>query len=46
MFKRFRYFNLYVNLEKYEFFIIKVEFLSFIMFINNVLINKRRTKAI
>ena len=46
MLKRFRYFNFYVNLKKCEFFIIKIEFLNFIIFIDNILINKRKIKAI
>ena len=46
MFKKLDYFNLYMNLKKCELFIIKIEFLNFIMFINNVLMNKRKIKAI
>ena len=44
--KRLKRFSLYTSLKKCEFFIIKVEFLDFIMFINNVAMNKRRVKAI
>ena len=46
MFKKLYRFNLYMNLKKCEFFIIKIEFLNFIIFINNVLINKRKIKTI
>ena len=42
MFKKLRRFNLYINLKKCEFFIKKIEFLNFIMFIDNVTMNKRR----
>ena len=46
MLKRLYRFNLYVNLKKYEFFIIKIELLNFIMFIDNVLMNKYKIKTI
>ena len=44
--KRLRRFSLYASLKKCEFFITEVEFLNFIMFIDNVAMNKRRVKAI
>ena len=44
--ERLRRFSLYVSLKKCEFFITEVEFLDFIMFIDNVAMNKRRVKAI
>ena len=44
--KRLRRFSLYTSLKKCEFFIIEFEFLDFIIFIDNVAINKRRVKAI
>ena len=44
--KRLRRFSLYISLKKCEFFITEVEFLDFIMFIDNVAMNKRRVKAI
>ena len=46
MFERLHRFNLYINLKKCEFFIIKIKILNFIMFINNVSMNKRRIKTI
>ena len=46
MLKRLRRFSLYISLKKCEFFIIEVEFLDFIIFIDDVVMNKRRVKAI
>ena len=46
MFKRLRRFSLYINLKKCELFIIEVEFLSFVVFIEDVIIDKRRIEAI
>ena len=43
---RFKRSNLYLNLKKYKFFIIKIEFISFIISIINVFINKRKIKII
>ena len=44
--ERLRRFSLYASLKKCEFFITEVEFLDFIMFIDDVAMNKRRVKAI
>ena len=44
--ERLRRFSLYASLKKCEFFIIEVEFLDFMIFIDNVAMNKRRVKAI
>ena len=44
--KRLRRFSLYASLKKCEFFTTEVEFLDFIMFIDDVVMNKRRVKAI
>ena len=44
--ERLRRFSLYISLKKCEFFITEVEFLDFIMFIDDVVMNKRRVKAI
>ena len=46
MLERLRRFSLYVSLKKCEFFITEVEFLDFMMFIDDVAMNKRRVKAI
>ena len=46
MFQRFKKFQLYVNLKKYAFVIIEIEFLSFVIFIENVRINKKRIRII
>ena len=46
MLERLRRFSLYASLKKCEFFIIEVEFLKFMIFIDGVAINKRRVKAI
>ena len=35
-----------MSLKKYEFFIIKIEFLSFVIFIIDVAIDKRKIKII
>ena len=42
MLNRLRRYSLYINLKKYEFFVIEVEFLDFIISIINIIINKRR----
>ena len=44
--ERLRRFSLYTSLKKCKFFITEVEFLDFIIFIDNVAMNKRRVKAI
>lgn len=44
--KRLRRFDLYASLKKCEFFTTKVEFLSFIILINGVSIDKRRVDTI
>ena len=44
--ERLRRFSLYASLKKCEFFITEVEFLDFIMFIDDVTMNKRRVEAI
>ena len=44
--KRLRRFSLYASLKKCEFFTTEVEFLDFIIFIDDVTMNKRRVKAI
>ena len=46
IFEKFRRFNLFANLKKYEFFIMKIEFLNFIIFIINVAINERKIEII
>ena len=46
MLERLRRFSLYASLKKYKFFTIEVEFLNFMMFIDDVAMNKRRVKAI
>ena len=46
MLERLRRFSLYASLKKCEFFITEVEFLDFIIFINGVVMDKRRVKAI
>ena len=44
--ERLRRFSLYASLKKCEFFTTEVEFLNFMMFIDDVAMNKRRVKAI
>ena len=44
--KRFKNFELYVNLKKYEFDIEKIEFLNFIIFIKEVRMNLKRIQMI
>ncbi len=46
IFKRLRKFKLYASLKKWEFFITKVNFLKFIIFIENVLMNSSRVNII
>jgi len=46
IFKRLRKFKLYVNLKKCKFFITKVNFLKFVIFIKDVLMNSSRIDII
>ena len=46
MLKRLKKYQLYVNLKKCQFFIIKVEFLNFVIFIKKICINKKRIRII
>ena len=43
---RLRRYSLYVSLKKYEFFVIEVEFLGFVVSINGVAMDKRRVATI
>ena len=42
IFQRFRDYQLYVNLKKCEFFIIEIEFLNFIVFVEKFNINRKK----
>jgi len=44
--ERLRKFKLYASLKKCEFFIIKVNFLEFVIFIKNILMNSSRINII
>jgi len=46
MLKRFREYSLYVNLKKYKFNTTKIEFLSFIVSLEDIQINLERIKTI
>ena len=46
IFKRLRQFQLFVNLKKYQFNIKKVEFLKFVVFINEVRMNSKQMQTI
>ena len=46
IFKRLRQFQLFVNLKKCQFDIKKIEFLKFIVFINEVRMNSKRMRTI
>ena len=44
--KRLRKFKLYASLKKYEFFITKVNFLKFVIFIESILMNSSKVDII
>ena len=44
--KRLKKYQLYVNLKKCQFFIIEVEFLNFVIFIEKIRINEKRIRII
>ena len=46
IFKRLRQFQLFVNLKKCQFDIKKIEFLEFIIFINEVRMNLKQMRTI
>ena len=46
VFRRFKKFDLYVNLKKYEFLMIKIEYLDFIINVDNTKMNFRRRNMI
>ena len=46
IFQRFRDYQLYVNLKKCEFFIIQIEFLNFIIFIEKINMNRKKIRMI
>ena len=46
MLKRLKNYQLYVNLKKCRFVIIKIEFLNFIIFTKEIRMNKKRVRII
>ena len=46
MLKRLRQFQLFINLKKYQFQTNKIEFLKFIIIIDDIAINSKRIKII
>ena len=46
MLPQFKKFDLYINLKKCEFFVKKIEYLDFIMSVDNIIINFRRMNTI
>ena len=46
IFKRLRQFQLFINLKKCQFNIKEIEFLKFIVFINEVRMNSKRMQTI
>ena len=46
IFERLKQYQLYVNLKKCEFIITKIEFLNFIVFIENIQINSKKIRII
>ncbi len=46
MLERLREYLLYINLKKYKFNTIKIEFLNFIMFSKNIQIDSKKIKTI
>ena len=46
IFKRLRQFQLFVNLKKCQFDIKKIEFLKFIIFIDEIRMNSKRMRTI
>ena len=46
IFERFHDYELYVNLKKCEFNIIQIEFLNFIIFVDEINMNSKRIRTI
>ncbi len=46
MLERLRKYLLYINLKKYKFNTIKIEFLNFIIFLKDIQINLKKIKTI
>ena len=44
--KRFKQYQLYINLKKYEFVITKIDFLNFIVFNENIQMNAKKIRII